>query len=68
MIRKRQAHQVTVEVSKLPPFTLGNAAARLLKVGWDPSHHPPIPAPFGELYALAHTVPRNDGFRGPENA
>jgi hypothetical protein len=35
-------------------------AARLMEAGWDSCHDSAVPDLFRELYALAHTVQRND--------
>jgi hypothetical protein len=38
----------------------------LLQISWNPSHDSPVLAPFRELYALAHTIQRNDTHRGED--
>jgi hypothetical protein len=54
------------EVSKRPPFTVGEASASLLQISWNPSHDSAVLVPFGELYALTHTIQRNDTYRGED--
>jgi hypothetical protein len=44
------------------PFTLGNASAGLIEICWNPDHDSAVLVPFGELYALTHTIQSNDAF------
>jgi len=51
------------EVSKRSPFTVGKDSAGVLEIHWNPSHDSAILVPFGELYALTHTIQHGDAFR-----
>ena len=35
----------------------------MLQISWNPSNDSAVLAPFGELYALTHTIQRNDTHR-----
>jgi hypothetical protein len=39
----------------------------VLKISWSPGHDSNVLVPFWELYALAHTIQRNDTYDGEDN-
>jgi hypothetical protein len=38
----------------------------VLKISWNPGHDSSVLVPFWELYALAHTIQRNDTYSGED--
>jgi hypothetical protein len=38
----------------------------VLEISWNPGRDSNVPVPFWELYALAHTIQRNDTYHGED--
>lgn len=53
-----------MEVPELPPFILDKTPTGLIEVRRNPSHDSAILGSLTELYALMHTVRRNDALHG----
>ena len=58
--------RIRLDVSELPSLSVDKTPASLLKVSRNPGHDSAIVGVFTELYALAHTIRRNDVLRGEE--